>query len=399
MNYAPHKYRAYNVLYADDTMAVRAAFGNEAVSRDDLGIYLHYSASYQNYDDSDLSTTTVAPGDSLFVSNFILENSGTNTLTPVIDWYFVNSMHSTSGSRYIGTTTHSTIGPNSSWNQSRTLSVPTSIPEGQYYLAAYNPLTSDYMNINDWTWLDRIVTVVECTNNDDCSDGIACNGVEICSSNQCIDGPLTCDDNYEPNNTWAAAWYPGYNWEETWLSSIDGLGVKSDTDWYKIEVTPGYEQVIIDLQFTDADGNMDLTLFGSDGVTTLATSWSSTDNEYIDFVVPKVGALAYYYIRVDWENQGNTYDLWWDDLYVPVVLDSDGDGFPDATDNCPDVWQWDQADSDGDGLGDWCDNCPSDCNPQQLDADGDGVGDRCDWQPGCTLNGGCGSTACEGPCV
>lgn len=38
--------------------------------------------------------------------------------------------------------------------------------------------------------------------------------------------------------------------------------------------------------------------------------------------------------------------------------DADGDGVPDAIDNCPDVFNPDQADSDGDGIGDACDNLP-----------------------------------------
>jgi hypothetical protein len=38
-------------------------------------------------------------------------------------------------------------------------------------------------------------------------------------------------------------------------------------------------------------------------------------------------------------------------------------------------------DSDGDGFGDACDNCPDDHNPGQEDADGDGLGDACDPCP------------------
>jgi cytosine/adenosine deaminase-related metal-dependent hydrolase len=49
------------------------------------------------------------------------------------------------------------------------------------------------------------------------------------------------------------------------------------------------------------------------------------------------------------------------------ATDSDGDGIPDATDNCPTVWNpirpmdnGKQPDADGDGMGDVCDPCPLD---------------------------------------
>ena len=78
--------------------------------------------------------------------------------------------------------------------------------------------------------------------------------------------------------------------------------------------------------------------------------------------------------------------------------DSDGDGTCDGFDNCPTVWNPNQADSDSDGIGDWCDSCPNDANndedldnvcadadncpaqrnPNQEDADSDGLGDVCD---------------------
>ena len=68
--------------------------------------------------------------------------------------------------------------------------------------------------------------------------------------------------------------------------------------------------------------------------------------------------------------------------YPPTALvtgnDLDGDGIPNATDNCPCTENVDQADSDGDGIGDACDNCPLLENPQQEDSDGDGYGDVCD---------------------
>ena len=91
--------------------------------------------------------------------------------------------------------------------------------------------------------------------------------------------------------------------------------------------------------------------------------------------------------------------------------DSDGDGVPDADDNCVDAVNPDQADSDGDGVGDACegdrdsdgvlddgdgtgepgdstcvggevadcdDNCVETPNADQADSDADGVGDVCD---------------------
>ncbi|MBK9000333.1 MAG: trypsin-like serine protease [Myxococcales bacterium] len=97
--------------------------------------------------------------------------------------------------------------------------------------------------------------------------------------------------------------------------------------------------------------------------------------------------------------------------------DADGDGVPDAIDNCPavrcakdttldpeDCFNPDQLDSDGDGVGETCDNCPKlvcdsmaaaggvpahvNCyNPGQGNLDGDSRGDACDLCP----NTGAGS--------
>ncbi len=61
--------------------------------------------------------------------------------------------------------------------------------------------------------------------------------------------------------------------------------------------------------------------------------------------------------------------------------DSDGDGIPDNTDNCPNTANPGQEDADGDGVGDVCDNCRTTANANQADADGDGVGDACDNCP------------------
>lgn len=72
--------------------------------------------------------------------------------------------------------------------------------------------------------------------------------------------------------------------------------------------------------------------------------------------------------------------------------DSDGDGVPDAGDNCPatpnptqddgngvgDACAPTQDDQDLDGVPDGSDNCPTTPNPGQEDLDQDGAGDACD---------------------
>jgi hypothetical protein len=61
--------------------------------------------------------------------------------------------------------------------------------------------------------------------------------------------------------------------------------------------------------------------------------------------------------------------------------DGDGDGVPDASDNCPSVANSTQDNNDGDTLGDACDNCPTMTNQNQADVDADMVGDVCDNCP------------------
>jgi len=57
------------------------------------------------------------------------------------------------------------------------------------------------------------------------------------------------------------------------------------------------------------------------------------------------------------------------------------DGFGDACDVCPDVFDPMQADGDHDTVGDLCDICPMNADPMQLDGDADGAGNACDNCP------------------
>ncbi len=126
---------------------------------------------------------------------------------------------------------------------------------------------------------------------------------------------------------------------------------------------------------------------------------------------------------------GRVSGMFYDDSNEGFVLgtctdDPDHDGYGDTddpantcpVDNCPGLYNPDQADNDGDGIGDACDdctdsdgdtygnpgfplntcpadNCPEAHNPDQLDTDGDTYGDacdECDTDPTKTEPGQCG---------
>jgi hypothetical protein len=72
---------------------------------------------------------------------------------------------------------------------------------------------------------------------------------------------------------------------------------------------------------------------------------------------------------------------------IVQVNDADGDGIPDAEDNCPTVWNPSQEDEDGDEVGDACDSCPDSILTETV------IIDSCDsgvlnvvFEDGCTMS-------------
>ncbi len=103
------------------------------------------------------------------------------------------------------------------------------------------------------------------------------------------------------------------------------------------------------------------------------TIGSNFDNPNLMFTVPSNdNTLTFYYLdpECDGDKDGTPGENSFTNL--------DNDNVPDASDNCPHLYNPLQEDTDGDGFGTLCDNCPTVPNANQLDSDADGVGDACD---------------------
>jgi hypothetical protein len=98
------------------------------------------------------------------------------------------------------------------------------------------------------------------------------------------------DDQFEPNNTCAAARAIG-------PGTYNGLTVKyNNDDWYRITV-PGHGRLLVTLAFINAFGDIDTLLQSSCAGPQVAASQGATDGEQISYVNPG-SAAADYFLRV-----------------------------------------------------------------------------------------------------
>jgi len=121
--------------------------------------------------------------------------------------------------------------------------------------------------------------------------------------------------------------------------------------------------------------------------------------ETVDNATPPLGTAFYYLVSAVSEcgeseahSDSGATPIFASPSCTPAsTADTDGDGVPDRSDNCPLLYNPGQEDVEDDGRGDLCDtdddndsvddvtdNCVLTPNATQVDGDGDGLGDACD---------------------
>lgn len=164
---------------------------------------------------------------------------------------------------------------------------------------------------------------------------------------------------------------------DVYVMNADGSGVTRLTNTVQ-NYEPAWSLDGSKIAFTSGrDGNLELYVMNADGsgqgkltnnpAADFEAAWSP-DGTRIAFTSDRdTTARDVYAMNADGSGQTkltNGFQNFEPDWQTaPPPPDADGDGVPDASDNCPLVANPDQADRDGDGIGDACD--PLDGRPPQ----------------------------------
>ncbi|MGB2953447.1 MAG: M36 family metallopeptidase, partial [Gaiellaceae bacterium] len=123
--------------------------------------------------------------------------------------------------------------------------------------------------------------------------------------------------------------------------------VNDPHDVYKLSLTAGHGVIVHSTSSADVDLRLyapgSTTLYG--GTIVAGATTVGTGNESFEYIAATSGT---YYLDVDAASGSGTYTL-------ETLADTDGDGIPDPSDNCPTVPNPSQADWDHNGKGDACD--------------------------------------------
>ena len=143
------------------------------------------------------------------------------------------------------------------------------------------------------------------------------------------------DDYYEDNDEMSKA-YGLWDNEQTWLSDIAGLAVQGNDDWYMIDVTPHFLNVVIELEFNFSQGEINFELYylnDNNNDIYIGEGVNVTDVNHL-VLNTTVRQWGEFFIRVWGNDFENEYDLWWDDVRTDFGEDAyeQNDNFINATD-------------------------------------------------------------------
>ncbi|MBX2803770.1 MAG: thrombospondin type 3 repeat-containing protein [Myxococcales bacterium] len=164
-------------------------------------------------------------------------------------------------------------------------------------------------------------------------------------------------------------------------NDLDGFGNACDNcvDVFNPELNAQREQFDVDGDgWGDACDNCLIRDVDDDGQNESPYDW--LNDEKSPFYLggnPVIDTAQVDQLDSDGDGWGDACDVC-PDVFNPQQGDRDLDGVGNRCDNCPGIPVNDRTDQDEDGLGDACDNCATVSNVDQFDADLDGIGDACD---------------------
>lgn len=132
------------------------------------------------------------------------------------------------------------------------------------------------------------------------------------------------DDRYEPNNDSTEA-YDISSHRLWWLDNVLGRGKQRDDDWYRITLSPDQLRVQIEWYF-GGSAKIAIGFYSATG-DLLGSASSTNGTEMIDVVVPNAGT---YFVKVEGDNAGATYDFNWNAFPPPVTVEGEGEGEGEA---------------------------------------------------------------------
>ena len=146
--------------------------------------------------------------------------------------------------------------------------------------------------------------------------------------------PTCFDDGHEDNDDYATA-------TPVTIGGLTTLSIcPSDDDWYSIDLMTG-DELVVDLFFTHADGDIDLELFEDPLASSVTFAISSDDNEQVTWTATADGPVYIHaWLAVDLgPSLGNFYDLGVGVTLTPCVDDAleENDGWWEAAEPGPGV--------------------------------------------------------------